>query len=176
MINNEMKSAFDTNSAEFKAMMDIIKSRFFEEKRTGDELHHIVPVTWYAQNDAVRPDWADVTDWADLIRNSDKHPANLPANLVYLSKKEHEEVHRLMGLCSWDNWTAPSKGRYEPINKVAMLDNDKNVVEVFDSLEAAGNYAVDVLKSASKSASEDLRWHINHHAKHWGYYWERVKE
>lgn len=82
----------------------------FRKKFEGSELHHIVPATYFAQNDEERPSWASISDQGKLICNSDSHPANQEWNLVYLTKDEHNKVHELMSKMSGEDWKAPVKG------------------------------------------------------------------
>ena len=174
MLNNEIYKAFDTNTESFKEMMDIINAHIFDED--GEELHHIVPITWFAQNDAERPNWAKVSNWADLIRSSDDHPANHPSNKVYLSKADHDKVHELMQKCALPGWKVPAKaknGSWPKITKVAMKDPEtRQTIKVFDSLAEAVSYLKDNKLSRSNSLKDDISWHIHYGGAQWGYIWD----
>lgn len=139
MITEYMEDAFDTELPEFEEMTKIIGPAMFRKKFEGAELHHIVPVTYFAQNDEDRPTWATIANWGSLIRNSPEHPANQEWNLVYLTKDEHNRVHELMAKINGEEWKAPSKGcnRMEA-GKIYTIDRDKYRNKVFIRKEDTG--------------------------------------
>ena len=138
MVSEYMELCFNTETDAFKNMIAILALAMFREKMNDYELHHIVPITWFAQNDEERPAWASVHDWGKLIRNSTEHPANSAINLVYLTADEHNEVHELMKQC-WasEDTLAPSKG----CGKFQRIDVDTDeVLQEYDSVKNAMNW------------------------------------
>jgi len=130
MINDFIREAFDIESNAFKKMWGIIREAEFETDGNGKELHHIVPVTFFAQKAIAslnNPYLGGIgeTEICRAIRNSDSHYCNESWNVVYLSAEDHNKVHALMQECAADDWITPHKGASIDTNDiVAKKDGD----------------------------------------------------
>lgn len=129
MINDFIREAFDIESDAFKKMWKIIRDAEFELDGDGKELHHIVPVTFFAQKAIASLDnpylgGIGESELCRAIRSSDDHYCNESWNVVYLSADDHNTVHALMQECAIGEWIAPFKGATVDIKAIVARKSD----------------------------------------------------
>lgn len=132
MINDFIREAFDIESEDFKKMWEILRKAEFAEKEDGKELHHIVPVTFFAQMAIASLDnpylgGIGETEIGKAIRSSAGHYCNEQWNLVYLSEDDHNSVHALMQKCAAEGWNPPSKGASVDVDEITIPKPSGNV-------------------------------------------------
>lgn len=125
MINDFIREAFDIESDDFKKMWEILRKAEFAEKEEGKELHHIVPVTFFAQMAIASLDnpylgGIGEAEIGKAIRSSVGHYCNEQWNVVYLSPEDHNAVHALMQKCAADGWNPPSKGASVDVDEITI--------------------------------------------------------
>ena len=163
MINDFVREAFDIECVAFKKMWDIIRAAEFDIDGEGKELHHIVPVTFFAQKAIAsleNPYLGGIgeSEISRAIRNSDSHYCNESWNVVYLSAEDHNKVHALMQECATDDWIAPSKGASIDVSEIVARKKDGDFFRnwKFDhdiNLVAKSNPSAKFILHADKTAT-----------------------